>query len=96
MESFDHDSFLRKVSYLREQGIDRFKSQSHEWVEAGLCPFHEDRSAGSFWIRLENGAYNCFSCGAKGGDIIAFTMEKHRLTFYEALLQLANEWGVSS
>ena len=80
--------------YLREQFLDRFKNRSREWVEAGLCPFHEDSSAGSFWIHLESGAYKCFSCSAKGGDIIAFTMAKNSLSFYDALAQLANEWGV--
>ena len=81
--------------YLREQSLDRFKGKSRGWVEAGLCPFHDDHSSGSFWIHLESGAYKCFSCGAKGGDIIAFTMEKHGMTFYEAMKQVANEWGMN-
>src|SRR5262245_6824023 len=80
--------------YLKEQFLDRFKGKSRGWAEAGLCPFHDDSSAGSFWIHQESGAYNCFSCGAKGGDIITFTMTKHGVSFYEALAQLANEWGV--
>ncbi len=80
--------------YLREQVLDRFKSNSRRWAEAGLCPFHDDSSAGSFWIHLEDGAYKCFSCNAKGYDIITFTMTKYGLSFYEALTQLANEWGV--
>lgn len=80
--------------YLQEQALDRFKNKSHGWVEAGLCPFHDDRSSGSFRINLESGAYRCFSCGAKGGDIIAFTMAKYDLSFNEALKQLAYEWGV--
>ena len=80
--------------YLKEQVLDHFKRKSRGWVEAGLCPFHEDSSAGSFWIHLESGAYKCFSCSVKGGDIIAFTMTKYRLSFYEVLVQLANEWEV--
>lgn len=80
--------------YLKEQILDRFKNKSYGWAEAGLCPFHEDHASGSFRINLENGAYKCFSCDAKGGDIIAFTMAKYSLSFYEALKQIANEWGV--
>jgi len=53
--------------YLKEQSLDRFKAKSGGWVEAGLCPFHKDTNAGSFRINLENGAFICFSCGAKGG-----------------------------
>lgn len=81
--------------YLREQSLDCLKSKSRGWAECGLCPFHDDKSAGSFWINLQNGAYKCFSCDAKGGDIISFTMEKYGLSFREALTQIANEWGVS-
>lgn len=80
--------------YLKEQTLERFKSKSGRWAEAGLCPFHDDSSTGSFWINLESGAFNCFSCSAKGGDIIAFTMAKYSLLFYEALIQLAHEWEV--
>ncbi len=37
-----------------------------------LCPFHEDTRA-SFSLNVQEGIYNCFSCGAKGRiwDIIA-------------------------
>lgn len=80
--------------YLKEQTLDRFKNKSYGWAEAGLCPFHDDRSSGSFRVNLESGAYRCFSCDAKGGGILAFTMAKYSLSFYEALKQLANEWGV--
>jgi DNA primase len=62
--------------YLREQELCRFGYRSGPWVTAGLCPFHEDHSAGSFKVNLDKGAFICFSCGAKGGDIIAFIQQK--------------------
>ena len=65
------------------------------WAKAGLCPFHADSRAGSFFINTESGAYCCFSCGAKGGDIIAFTRERYGLSFSEALHKLAEDWGLS-
>lgn len=80
--------------YLREMNLVKFGARSEQWVVAGLCPFHEDRSAGSFKINIESGSYICFSCGTKGGDIIRFTMAKHGLLFYDALKLLASEWGV--
>lgn len=81
--------------YLKEQALDRFKSKSGGWVEAGLCPFHKDTSAGSFRINLEKGAFICFSCGVKGGDILSFTMAKYGLSFPKAIQKLSIEWGIS-
>jgi len=79
--------------YLREQNHSKFK-RSGKWVEAGLCPFHNDRNTGSFYFDVETGAYTCFSCGKKGGDIISFTQSKYDLSFKEALSKLRKEWGV--
>ena len=64
------------------------------WGNGGFCPFHEDHLVGSFFVNLETGAFNCFSCGAKGGDIIAFTQLHDALSFPEALQKLADAWGV--
>ena len=80
--------------YINEQDLSRFGVRSQSWVVAGLCPFHDDHSPGSFKINLENGAFVCFSCGAKGGDIISFTQHKHQLSFRQALERLAREWRV--
>jgi DNA primase len=65
-----------------------------DWNEGGLCPFHADRKPGSFYVNLSTGAYKCFSCGAKGGDIIAFTKAVHGLSFPDALTKLARDWGL--
>lgn len=78
--------------YLQEMNLHKFGAKSGQWVVAGLCPFHEDHSVGSFKINLETGGFICFSCGTKGGDIIGFTMMKYRLSFYDALKLVANEW----
>lgn len=64
------------------------------WVNGGLCPFHSDRRAGSFFVNVKTGAFKCFSCGAKGGDIISFVMKRDGLTFRKALNELANHWGI--
>jgi DNA primase len=66
-----------------------------EWNVAGICPFHADNNPGSFHINLVTGSYKCFSCGAAGGDIIAFIMAAYALNFTEALAKLAEDWGVS-
>lgn len=58
----------------------------HLWN--GLCPFHADTRPGSFVINKASGAYRCFSCGAHGGDIIAFHMQRNEISFPETLRQL--------
>ena len=69
------------------------------WVSGGLCPFHADRTAGNFRVNLDTGRYLCFSCGAKGGDIIAFHENRHGLGFEDALQDLIETyrpWEVAS
>lgn len=64
------------------------------WTNGGLCPFHRDEHAGSFRVNLNTGAFKCFSCGAAGGDLIAFVQVRHALSFRDALSVLADTWGV--
>lgn len=65
------------------------------WCEGGLCPFHADNQAGSFKVSLDTGAFKCFACGAKGGDIIAFIQLRDGLSFVDATRLLAAEWGIA-
>ncbi len=58
----------------------------HMWE--GLCPFHADTRPGSFVVNKATGAFTCFSCGAQGGDIVAFHMKANRLGFLDALKEL--------
>jgi DNA primase len=64
------------------------------WVDGGLCPFHSDTHKGSFRLNVDTGAFRCFACDAKGGDVIAFTMQREGLEFRDALAKLAEAWGV--
>ncbi len=68
--------------------------KNHGWTDGGLCPFHWDNKPGSFMINTETGAFICFSCGTKGGDIIKFKMICGGLDFVEALNTLACDWGL--
>lgn len=63
-------------------------------VNGGLCPFHDDRRPGSFFVNLDTGGFVCYSCGASGGDIIDWTMLTRGINFREALESLVDEWGV--
>ncbi|MEW6611474.1 MAG: DUF7146 domain-containing protein [Pseudomonadota bacterium] len=72
---------------LIEAPVSRWRGTG--WQDGGLCPFHADRRAGSFRIHLGSGAYDCFACGAKGGDLIAFHMQRYGLGFAEAIQDLS-------
>jgi len=52
-----------------------------------ICPFHDD-SKPSLSIHIESGAFNCFSCGTKGGDVLAFHRLYKGMTFAEAVEDL--------
>ena len=53
----------------------------------GLCPFHGEKTA-SFSVDGEHQLYYCFGCKA-GGNVINFLMDIERLSFQEAVEQLA-------
>lgn len=59
----------------------------------GKCPFHKDDTP-SMTVSAEKGLWHCFGCG-EGGDVIGFFMKIERLTFIEAVRQLAEEVGVA-
>ncbi|OHV12747.1 DNA primase [Kushneria phosphatilytica] len=58
---------------------------------SGLCPFHQEKTP-SFTVSAERQFYHCFGCGA-GGNALRFIMEYERLTFPEAVEQLAGRLG---
>ncbi len=70
--------------------IEKFKPRNNgdKWIMSGLCPFHADKSPGSFGINRDTGAFKCFSCRAKGGDLISFHSKKYGLDFKGALKDL--------
>lgn len=68
----------------------KLRRQGREF--AGLSPFTKEKSP-SFFVNDDKGFYHCFSSG-KHGDLISFLQETQRLSFPEAVEQLANEAGV--
>lgn len=87
-------AYIPPVEFYRLELPTMAPSKGHGWCDGGLCPFHDDHHAGSFDVNLTTGAFHCFSCKEKGGDIIAFTQRNYGLSFPEALQKLADEWGV--
>ncbi len=52
------------------------------------CPLHGEKTP-SFSVSPDKQLFYCFGCHA-GGTVIQFVMDMERLTFYEAVQQLAN------
>ena len=59
---------------------------------SGLCPFHQERTP-SFTVNPEWQIWHCFGCG-KGGDVFSFLMEADKISFPEALKELAERAGI--
>jgi DNA primase len=56
------------------------------------CPFHDEKSP-SFWVSPDKQFYHCFGCGAHG-TALGFLMNYDRLSFPEAIEELASRAGV--
>jgi len=52
------------------------------WAQV-RCVFHEDGHA-SLSIHRERGAFRCFACDARGGDVLAFEMLRSGADFKSA------------
>ena len=59
----------------------------------GLCPFHGEKTP-SFHVNGEKGFFHCFGCGV-GGDVIKFVELHDKVTFPEAVRQLAARAGLT-
>ncbi len=58
----------------------------------GCCPFHNEKTP-SFYVNDDKQFYHCFGCGAHG-DVIGFVMRYDRLSFPEAVENLAGQAGL--
>lgn len=94
MNSEKLKALISPVDYFQRELDTPLRSTRIDWTDGGLCPFHPDRTRGSFHVNLNTGAFKCFSCGAKGGDIIAFAQARYSLTFCEAIKKLTENWGI--
>ena len=69
-----------------------FLVRNEDGWQSALCPFHDDTHP-SLSVLIPEGAFCCQACGAKGGDVIAFTMQKYHKNFLEAVCFLKQEYG---
>jgi len=77
---------LDKTNYLSIfQEKLRLTKKGNKWW--GLCPFHSEKTP-SFSVDADRGLFYCFGC-QKGGSLIDFLMETDKLSFIEAVGELA-------
>ena len=56
---------------------------------SALCPFHPDKNP-SLSVSVDKGLFKCFACG-EGGDAISFVEKFSKLSFKEALIEIAGK-----
>lgn len=65
------------------------KKGTNYWAR---CPFHNEKTA-SFSVSPSKQIYHCFGCGV-GGNVLNFVMEYEKLSFIEAVKQLAERANI--
>ena len=58
----------------------------------GLCPFHNEKTP-SFTVSDEKQIFHCFGCHA-GGNVYKFLMDYEKISFVEAVQELAERQGI--
>lgn len=58
----------------------------------GLCPFHTEKTP-SFTVSEEKQIFHCFGCHT-GGNVFKFLMEYNKISFVEAVQDMAEQLGI--
>lgn len=77
--SFDRDRLPEPIGYFEGQALKLSKRGKWRTTE---CRFHG--GSDSMRINTATGAWVCMSCGAKGGDVLAYEMAAHGVDFVNA------------
>ncbi|MGM0785146.1 MAG: DNA primase [Pseudomonadota bacterium] len=85
------DDLLARVDVVEVVG-ERVALKKTGRNHSGLCPFHQEKTP-SFTVSADKQFYHCFGCGAHG-NALRFLMEYERLSFPEAVEQLAGRLGL--
>lgn len=62
-------------------------------VYVALCPFHNERTP-SFVVSPTKNIFKCFGCGISG-NAIKFLMEYEKISFSEAVIKIAQKYGIT-
>lgn len=101
IDKFTIDKLLdtAKIEEVIKECIGSYSTQNPNGLKKSgvrykaLCPFHDDKSMGSFIVYPKGNCYKCFSCGAKGG-VIDFLMDHEKLSYPDALRWLGKFYSI--
>jgi len=77
--TFNRHQLPDPVTYFEDEGL--ILAGRGTWRTA-RCEFHG--GGDSMRINVERGGWVCMACGAKGGDVLAYHMQRHGLDFVAA------------
>lgn len=77
--TFQRERLPDTVSYFEGESLKL--AGPGKW-KTTVCTFHG--GSDSMRVNVPSGAWVCMSCGAKGGDVLAYHMQSHGLEFIEA------------
>ena len=77
------------VSVVGDYTVLKSRGPNDFW---GCCPFHGEKTP-SFHVDADKKFYHCFGCHASG-DVIKFVMEMEKLSYVEAIENLAKKAGI--
>ena len=89
--------FIRKVEdatdlvgLIQDQGVALRKAGTSF---KACCPFHNEKTP-SFNVNPQRGFFHCFGCNV-GGGAVKFLMLHERVSFVEAITELARKAGIA-
>lgn len=80
---FERERLPDPVQFFEAEGL-RLAGRG-KW-RTTRCDFHS--GSDSLRVNAETGAFVCMNCGAKGGDVLAFAMQRDGLDFVTAAKRL--------
>lgn len=79
--------FQTILESVRELPISELIRNKYE-IPSGVCPFHKDKTPGSFTYSDRHHMYKCWSCNERG-DAIQFVQHYEKLPFEKSVLKIA-------
>jgi hypothetical protein len=86
-QSHFRPELLPPPSMFWKRELERLSRPSRGWARS-KCPLHGGSNPTAFSVNLETGAFYCFRCLAKGGDLVDYLQLRYRLTFKAAAMEL--------
>src|SRR5438132_13334749 len=78
-----------RAFYERELG--RLGRPNSKGWSSTRCPFHGSKSGKSLSVNVQTGAFHCFGCDSRGGDLIDCLRKLHGYSFKSAA-KLVGGW----